>query len=348
MFTLMMRDVAPLDWVAALLSTPLTSLVMALVIVGAYMAFRARSERKPDLPLSAPEVLSVHRRYAPERLLLAVCALFVLAALVIENVLGRYVLDMFDEVSWWRFATPIAAAALASAVLLTAILARGSGATETPVITGARRTWASFSTRASLITGIAATLLLTATTIAAGSSSSPDRHGRYVWLEIPIPNESSVDPLRLWFYGWAYGIPVLIALTALVVVSWAALHVNSARAFIRPSTVSAERSLRADTARGVVRIATAAILLALAGAWRLMATAGATTQLVIEGQNGGEPYEVIWRYSELASVAGWLAPAVEIVAFALLLTAGGIGRSRRAPSSAERLQTPAPIAEPQP
>lgn len=348
MFIFTTRDLAPFDLATALLSTPLTSLVIALIITAALVLFSGRINRRADLSLSTTDALSVRRKYAPERPLITIGALAVVAALVVENVIRGYVLDMVDDVSWWRFATPVAVAALANAVLLAAILARGSGPTESPVVTGTRRTWTSFSTRTALITGIAATLLLIVTTIAAGLSSSPDRHGRYVWLEIPIPNESSVDPLRLWFYGWSFGVPVLVALTALIAATWAALHVNAARSFIRPSTTSAERSLRADTARGVVKIAAAAILLALAGASRLMAAAGATTQLWIEGQNGGEPYEVIWRYAELVSTAGWLAPAVEVVAFALLLTAGGLRRKPIPSSPTEHPQMSLPIAEPRP
>jgi hypothetical protein len=162
-------------------------------------------------------------------------------------------------------------------------------------------------------------LLLVATTIAAGATSAADGRGQYIWLEIPIPNEAEIDPIRLWYYGWAFGVPVLIALAALIVTTALALRVNAARPFIRPETVAAERGLRSEVASGAVAVATAGMLLALAGAWRLIARAGSGTQLWIEGQNGGDPYEAAWRYAELATAAGWLAPILEVTAFALLL-----------------------------
>ena len=77
------------------------------------------------------------------------------------------------------------------------------------------------------------------------------------------------DPSR--FYGWAYGVPVLVCPTVLTTVTWAALHPNAARPYIRPETVTAERDARREVAVGTVRIATAGMLLALAGASRLMA-----------------------------------------------------------------------------
>jgi hypothetical protein len=76
-----------------------------------------------------------------------------------------------------------------------------------------------------------------------------------------------------------------------------------------------------------VQITTGAMLLALAGAWRLISSAGSTTLLWIEGQNSGQPYDATWRYGVLADLAGWLAPVAEIVGFTLLLLVA-VRRSR--------------------
>ena len=57
------------------------------------------------------------------------------------------------------------------------------------------------------------------------------------------PNEAAIDPIRLPFFGWTYGVPVLIGLAALAATSWAGLDRSSARPFTSPQTVTAERAL---------------------------------------------------------------------------------------------------------
>jgi len=111
------------------------------------------------------------------------------------------------------------------------------------------------------------------------------------------------------------------------------LHTNATRPFMRPETVTAEREARREVAIGTVRIATAGMLLAPAGAWRFIASAGSTSSLVINGQNEGNSYEVAWRYAELATAAGWLAPVLEIAAFVLLLLVASSLRRRPAAKS---------------
>lgn len=322
-------DFGLMDWVGAAFSTPLVSLALAVVVVGGLAAFSStHNTRGRTLALSEAVARSVRARYVDERRVLGFGALAVIVLFVAENVIRGYLLNLIDAVSWWRFVTPVASSFLAIAVLATLIVSRGSAASETPVLTGARRTWATFGPRLGLIGGGVVLLLLVATTIAAGIASAADDHGRYIWLEIPIPNESAIDPIRLWFYGWAYGVPVLIALAALIVATWWSLHSNAARPFIRPEAVPVESAMRAEIASGAVSIATAGILLALAGAWRLIASAGSGSHLVIEGRNGGNPYEAVWRYAELAATVGWLAPALEIIAFTLLLLVAGALRRK--------------------
>lgn len=311
-------DLSPIDWVGAAFSTPLVSLVLAAIVAGVLLLLATPRERGVQVALSEAAARSFKKRYAPERRTLGIAAIAVVVVFAAENVIRGYVLNLVDVVSWWRFATPVASIILAIAVLVTLIVLRGSGASETPVVTGARRMWTTFGPRMGLILSGVVLLLLVGTTIAAGVTSAADDRGQYVWLEIPIPNEDAIDPIRLWFYGWTFGLPVLIALAALIVTTWLALHFNAVRPLIRPETAAAERGFRSEVASGAVAVATAGMLLALAGAWRLIARAGSGTQLVIEGQNGGEPYEAVWRYAELGTVAGWLAPILEIIAFTLL------------------------------
>lgn len=309
-----------MDLVRAAFSLPLFSLFLAAVIVGAILIFASR----PQLALrqaqsgTAEVIRSVHARYRVEGLVLAITAILVIVVFAVENVLRGYVVNLGELMPWWRFATAIVVAALGLGIVA-AIEVRGAKPSEVPVVSGARRTWTSFGPRVGLIGGVAVLVAILVTSIAAGMAAYVDSRGDSAWLEIPIPNEETIDPVRVHFYGWTYGVPVLICAALLAAAVWGVLHANASRPYIRPETVAAERDARRGVARDAVRIATAGMLLGVAGAWRLIASAGTTSGLVIEGKNDGAPYEVIWRYAELATVVGWAAPALEVLAFALLL-----------------------------
>lgn len=177
----------------------------------------------------------------------------------------------------------------------------------------------SFGPRTGVIAACVALAALLVTTVSAGLASSPDDRGRYIWLVIPVPNEAAIDPIRQWFYGWAYGVPVLICLALLGAATWTVLHYNASRPYLRPETVVDEKSARREIAAGAVHVALAGILIALASAWRFIARSGTGSQLFINGQNGGEPYDMTWRYAELAAAGGSIAPILEIIAFALMI-----------------------------
>jgi hypothetical protein len=325
-----------MDLVRAAFSLPLLSLFLAAVVVAVILIFASR----PQLGVrrgqgGAAEVIrSVQARHRRERVVLAITGVLVVLAFAVENVLRGYVLELGELLPWWRFATALFVAALGLGVVA-AIEVRGAKPSEVPVVSGARRTWTSFGPRVGLIGGVVALVAIVATSIAAGLAAYADSRGDSAWLEIPIPNEETVDPLRLHFYGWTYGVPVLICAALLAAAAWGVLHANVARPYIRPETVAAERDARRAVARDAVRIATAAMLLGLAGAWRLIAGAGTASGLVVEGKNDGAPYEVIWRHAELAAVAGWAAPVLEVLAFSLLLLVAVRLRAPKVPVGAE-------------
>lgn len=323
----------------AALSLPSVSLVLAVVIAGGILlAPRGRSPQS-RVRLDPSAARGVIARYTPEHRTLGIVAIGVIVAFITENLLSGYVLNLYGVVSWWRYATPVFAASLGLAVLLVVVATRGSAPAERPVIPAVRRTWLSFSTRVASAGAVLVVLALAVTTIAAGLASSNIGDGPYVYLEIAIPNET-IDPVRPWFYGWAYGVPVLVCLVALAAVAVGALHSNAVRAFLRPETVVAEQRERRDVANGITRVATGAALLALAGAWRFIADAGSTGQLSIQGDTGSDSYEAVWRYADLAIVGGWLAPALEIVAFVLLILVAAQLRGRKYGAT-----TTAPTAE---
>ena len=334
----------PAQWAGALLSLPLVSLILAAIIaVGIAVSPRWAARRRSRVRLTPSASAAVSVRYAPEHVALGIAAIAVIVIFAAENLISGYVLGMFGVslngvVSWWRYATPVFTASVGVAVLLAMIATRGSTPPEQAVV-AARRTWLTFSSRVAWVGTALALLALTVTTLLAGLASSNLNDGPYVYLEIDVPNET-IDPIRPWFYGWAYGIPVLICTAALVAVIVAALHANAARAFLRPETVVAEQRERRDIARGITRLAASAALLALAGALRFIAEAGTAAGLTVMGDGRSDTYDVFWRYGELAAIGGWVAPVLEISAFVLLLLvtaqlAHGAESTAPAPRTAE-------------
>lgn len=318
----------PTQLIGAALSQPPVSFVLALVLAGGLGLFAGGRVRGVGL-LPAAEPRSVRARYVPERRAVGVVAVMMIALFFADYVLRGYILTGADQLHWWRFATPIACAAIGAGVVLALIVIRGTAPAEAAVVSVERRSWGSFSPRFALIGVGVIALILTATTVSAGIASSPNGRGQYTWLIIPIPNEGTIDPIRLPFYGWTYGVPVLVSLGALLAVAWFALDRNAAPPYLRADTVVVERSARREIARNVTRVTAAAMLLTLAGAWRFIARAGSGSQLTVMGQNDDNPYDATWRYAEFAVAAGWGAPLLEIVGFTLLLLVAGAGLRRR-------------------
>ncbi len=314
------RGVArPLDLIGPVVTAPPFTFALALVIAATVVAIRA------NIALGAHRDLAVSRmrsswgeaRYAPERRALGATSVVTALAFMAEFVASAYLPSETPAIAW-RFATPLVCAAVGLAAVLAVIVLRGSGAPERPMTPTERRTWLTFSSRTSLIAAASSALVLATTTIAAGLASSANAEGEFVWLVIPIPNAASVDPIRIPFYGWAYGLPVLIGLAALLIATGITLRRSAARPFLRPETVTVERAARRRTARDAALISTSATLLTLAMSWRLVARGGSVDSLIIDGQNGGAPFDVAWRYAEFAIIAGWAAPALEVVALAIL------------------------------
>lgn len=334
-------SISLIDLVTGAFRLPVFSLVVASLIAAgvALVAARQHGERRRAASHNEAAAQSVAARYLPERRALGIGAIAVIVVFVGENLVRGYLLNLSDIVEWWQYATPVFAAFLSLTVVLGLIAFRGT-TPEQPVVPTARRTWTSFGPSIGITGAVAALVALLGTTIAAGLASSADERGRYIYLEIPIANEPMVDPLRPWFYGWSFGLPVIVCVAALVAVIWVTLRSNAVRPFLRLETIGAERAARAEIAAGAVRIATAGMLLALAGAWRFIARSGSGLLLIeTDAEGRRSSYETIWRYAEFAIAAGWLAPALEITAFVLLLLVASRLRRARAPQqSTERAE----------
>ncbi|TFC01655.1 hypothetical protein E3O42_09795 [Cryobacterium adonitolivorans] len=337
--------IGPMDLAAAAFSLPLFSLVLAaLIVVCALFLGRLRQRHGgPEAPSGTP-LPAVPARYRPEHRAFGIGAIAVIVVYAAENIVRGYLLNLVDIVEWWQYATPVFAAVLCLAVGLALIVVRGNPKPEQPVVPTARRTSLSFGPRAGLFGGAVALVALLATTIAAGLASSADERGRFIYLEITVPN-TQLEPLRPWFYGWDFGVPVLICLAALVLVTWATLRSNALRPYLRPETVTAERTARAQVASGAVAITTAATLLALGGAFRFIGRYGSMSQLTVGNDGAGTTYDMTWQYAEFAAAAHWLAPALEITGFALLLFVAI--RLLRRPAPERQHPRPQPSTQPE-
>lgn len=306
------------DIAAFLLAVPVTSLVGAVFVALAVAAWRARAEADGARRAAAVVDGRLRDRYLPQRIVLAILAVAVGAAFVGAYLFRVFVPADWSEVPWLRFTLPLIVAFVGLAVLLVVALRRGDHASGEPVL-GRRRTWTTFVDRHALVGVALAAILVAVTTLIGGAVSSPDAEGRSTMLEIPVPNVAGVDPLRVSFYGWAYGAPVLVMLGLVLLVGWSVLHAAAALPFLGPGVVAAERDLRRGIAAGALGILTAVVLLTTADAWRLIARSAQVSSLEIMGVNDGRPYEVAWQHSEFATLAAWGAPVLEICAFTILL-----------------------------
>ncbi len=307
-----------IELIDAAFSSPIGCLVAAILVATAVLVGESHRRREDDAVARFRDDDVVKRQYRAEHTSLALVALMVLVVFVGEFIVRGYLVTG-TTLPWWRFATPLLAATIGSAVVSAIIATRGMPRVTEPMPPTPRRGWRSFSSRRALTGAAAASLLLIVTTLAAGSISSADDDGRYAMLAIAVPNAPEVDPLRFPFYGWAYGVPVLVALTALVLTTGVLLHLNAARRFQRTATIAAETIARKQTARASVALLTAVVLLGVAEAWRQIADVGNVSLLTIMKDDGAVSYETPWRFAELAAAFRWGAPVLEVVALAMLL-----------------------------
>lgn len=322
-----MRDALfnnPLALVQVMLSLTIGSLFIAIVIVAAIGIVRrgrhagARSQTRAASDDIGPATDVIVARYRAEHAVLRIGALAVVAVFTTEWIVRALFLDLVNVVEWWVYATPITAAAFAIMAALVPLTRRARTSARRPSLSTTPRTWRSFSNRFDLALGGTSVALLLATTVIAGLASSSDEAGRFIYIDIQIPN-TDVDPVRPWFYGWSFGVPVLIALAGLVFVTIIALAANAARPYFASEAMPAERRGRERTASAIAWIASGATLIALGGAWRFV-TRASLTGLHIEGDDGEvTSYVSGTDLSAFATVLDWAAPAVEIAGFALLL-----------------------------
>lgn len=299
---------------------PIGSLLIATVIVCAILVMRRGSAGASVWIRAGAIEASAAVAHRTERVVLGAGAVFVTALFTVEWLMRAAVLDLVNVVEWWAYATPLGAAAIAIGAALGVLARRRTVPARRPALSTTPRTWRSFSSRGDLIVATVAFVALLVTTVVAGLSSSADDQGRFIHLDIALPN-TGLDPLRPWFYGWSYGIPVLLALAVLVGLTLAALAVNASRPYLTADSIAAERRARSATAASITWIASGAMLLALGGAWRFIAKA-AILQVRVVADGGVEAsYVTATGWDGIATMLQWSAPLVEICGFILLLLA---------------------------
>ncbi len=154
---------------------------------------------------------------------------------------------------WWQYPLPLIVGTVALIVITVVLWARRT-TVEAPVHPVRRRDWWSFSSRGDLA-ALAAVVGVTALTcVIAGSNSD--------WMTIDLPSGGGYAT----FFGWAYGIPVLIGTVLVGGLTVVALRVNSQPPFSRPESAPAETAARRLMAMTIARVSIAAMLLPLGGA----------------------------------------------------------------------------------
>ncbi|WP_218221251.1 hypothetical protein [Nesterenkonia sp. Act20] len=271
----------------------------------------------------APRLRDQARPDGIVRLALGVLALGALLYSVSYR-LRSYLADgmLLLDYHWWSYADLLLGACIGLLCLglLTALFRRTPAS---PVAPARPRTWRSFLGARQLLLLIIPTALLLVFVAFAGSASSPDEDGIYRILELDVGEDASGvgGGMRMTFFGWAYGLPVAGVALALVLLTLLVLHVNAARPFLRPETVTAEEASRSTLSSLVIFFSAGAVLVTLARATRLVSKAGDIT-LVRDGY--------VWETS-VSAISPWLfwaSLALQLLGYVLLLLVARIALRR--------------------
>lgn len=291
---------------AALLSSALMCALLG-VVVGVAVVVMRRRVRAGD---------PVGRTGGDERAL-AGTAIAVGAVWFVDLVMRGYVLDLSATTAWWQFAVAPAAAGASLCVFALALRASGTRARVTPGVV-ARRTWRSYGPTGSVIGSFGALLVgAGVVTVAFGAASTHSQAGSSDRIALGIPN-TDLDPIVVTFPGWTYGLPFLLALGTLTLATILALRRNAVRPFRDGVSLDDERARRRRISTGVVMVATAGVLLGLAGLLR-MAQSAAAGSMTVSG-DGMPPmtYAIASPYGELLVFGGVVASVMQIAVSAML------------------------------
>ncbi|WFR67975.1 hypothetical protein P9139_06330 [Curtobacterium flaccumfaciens] len=172
--------------------------------------------------------------------------------------------SMVGQFRWWPEVLPLAAGVVA--VIVAGRAEAAPVAADRPVLDLRRRGPLTFTRGVEAFATAATTVILALTVLGAGLLSSQDDEGRYALITIPVGDAT----VSTEFFGWYYGLPVIVATAVLVVVTLAGLH-RIARSPRTDMDRAGDDLRRRDRSSAVLRSATAALLLTLGSAWQLVA-----------------------------------------------------------------------------
>lgn len=233
------------------------------------------------------------------------------------------------EYQWSRYPLPLAFG-IVTLVVLIVVLNHRVTAPEAPVHPIQRRDWWTFSARPDLVVVLTVAVMSLLTCTIAGVSSD--------WMTISMPSGGGYSD----FFGWAYGLPVLIGTLLMASLTVMALRANAHPPYTRPDTAGVEADARRIMATSITRAATAAILIPLGGA--LIFVGSAATGRTGVGIPGVGVFWSNLGFSSLAEPLIILGRVCEMfgVVLVFLLFVGG-AREWRFPRRSPRL-IPAPDA----
>jgi len=311
----------PLDLLGQLLFSPVVCIVLGITVAVVVVVIRRTAGSASGPVASKP------RR---ERIAIAGVALAAGLSWITDIALRGSVFDMSATVSWWRFAVAPTAAA-AGLTALAVVMRAEAPRRVVDSATAGRRTWTTFGPRRGIPVFLVLAGVAVAVTLVFGDMSTASDPGLAAHVALELPN-TDAPPVVLPFPGWAYGIPLIVSVSALAAILVLVLGRNALRPFPAGVPLDVERGRRAMVARDATALATAATLLATAGALRLARSAVVTTVTTMTGSGTGPAQSVNLPHADLIMVGGAIAPVAEIVGCALLalLVVGG-ARAARAP-----------------
>lgn len=226
----------------------------------------------------------------------------------IVDVLVKMLWVRSPDIPWWTFAAPliVAAAGILVGQFGTPRRPQRSG---TPAFVAIPRTWRSFVDPRIMAVAITAASLIVVMTLICGTLSSPDEYGRYVYLKFG-------DAGTTTFYGWAFGVPVLMGVAFLLVVARLSLTRTASPPFINPATVPDETRSRRTASNAVAYLVTSVLVLTLGAVLGMVGAAGSGAAGV--GIPGVGTFMWSPGYSSFAGFFTWVGWALRVAALATL------------------------------
>lgn len=332
--------------VVLVLSLVLSEPVLPALIVFAVVVIATRAW-KPAPASPSPRARAVQRLLRIGALLVLLVDVGVRAApLVVARLPFDGDLLTPGGYAWWQFPLPLAAAVVILVVAL--VRSRAEPArVETPVVPLTRRNWLTFSRQRDVVIAASTGGALLLLSVLSGLASATDRNGLHTIIvmrggdfAVPDDIDTSIAANGPWssFYGWAYGVPVMVLAVILALVLWLALRTDAARPFVRPEDVAADTADRAAAAIGAWRLAAAALGLTFGAALAFVAYAGLSSTGVGVPGLGTATWSL--GYSSFAPAMLGLSVLVRIAATVslLLLVRGARTRPARVSASAVAVQ----------